>query len=121
MNTSETAVGGGGGTGGTYGTLTLTGTLAILRQWKEHAAFGSTSIVLDIGSGLCRFLMHAVCAGSPRASFGIEYDELKCLKAEGVINLTKKSMGISHSATAVITYLPTDPIIIHGMISPLKD
>lgn len=118
MNTHETTLGGGSGTGGgAYGTLTLTGTLAILRQWTQHTEFGRTSTVLDIGSGLCRFLMHAICAGNPLASFGIEYDVSKCMKAQGEIDLTMKSIRSSRPAD-VSTYLPTLPVIIHGIISP---
>lgn len=47
---------------------------------------------MDVGSGLCRPLIHALATGRVAACRGVEIDRVKCQKAEAFIELTKKRM-----------------------------
>jgi len=101
MTSIEKQVGGGEGhpackdSGGTYGTATAKGSVQILASWPN---FTSASVVLDIGSGLSRFLMHAAFYHEgdtgPKATIGIESDPVKCRKATSLAELVKVSQYI---------------------------
>lgn len=98
MSSAEKQLGGGEGepvgkdSGGTYGTATANATLEILRTWPN---FTSESVVLDIGSGLSRFLMHASFYpegdAGPKRTIGIECDPVKCKKAIALVEKVKVS------------------------------
>ena len=47
---------GGEGVEGTYGSITQAGMRSVLEVWEECAGFGSRSVMLDIGSGLGRYV-----------------------------------------------------------------
>jgi hypothetical protein len=95
--------------------------MGILQQWRELTRFCGDSIVVDVGSGLCRFLMHAVGDGV-QAAYGIEVDVLKCQKAESSINVTLQKMRKAHSAAAVAAFLPEGkvPHIIFSSIHDIR-
>lgn len=54
------------------------------------AGMGSDSVLMDVGSGLCRPLIHALATGRVAACRGVEIDSIKCQKAEAFIDLTKR-------------------------------
>ncbi|KXZ50357.1 hypothetical protein GPECTOR_17g998 [Gonium pectorale] len=80
MQGNETDVGGGEGNEGTYGSITQAGMAQVLQCMKERAGFGSDSILVDIGSGLGRPLMHGFYEGMAKG-YGLECDAVKCEKA----------------------------------------
>ena len=53
---AQNKVGGGEGLEGVYGSITKVGTTDVLDAFKEHAGLCESSVVLDIGSGLGRFV-----------------------------------------------------------------
>lgn len=48
------------------------------------------SVLMDVGSGLCRPLIHALATGRVTACLGVEIDHVKCRKARAFITLTTK-------------------------------
>lgn len=57
---------------------------------SKLAGMTSESVLLDVGSGLCRPLIHALATGRVAACRGVEIDRVKCQKAEAFIDLTKR-------------------------------
>ncbi|KAJ9533986.1 hypothetical protein QJQ45_027054 [Haematococcus lacustris] len=81
IHKAEHKVGGGEGLVGIYGTMTKTGTHSILQAMEGKAELNSSSVLVDIGSGLCRPLLHAIVGFGVRRTFGVELDAVKCQKA----------------------------------------
>jgi hypothetical protein len=50
----QNKVGGGEGLMGIYGSMTQQGTCAILESMARETCLGPSSVLVDIGSGLCR-------------------------------------------------------------------
>ncbi|GAX83438.1 hypothetical protein CEUSTIGMA_g10863.t1 [Chlamydomonas eustigma] len=92
MTKAENKVGGGEGLEGVYGSINRAGTAEVLNIFKEHAGLGAESVVLDIGSGLGRPLLHAILHSNVSATYGIEVDAVKCQKACPFIALTVAEM-----------------------------
>lgn len=81
MQTTESQLGGGEGVEGLYGSITRNGTQEVLDGLAAHACLCEDSILVDIGAGLGRPLLHAAVSHGVRQSFGIELDKVKCDKA----------------------------------------
>ena len=93
MNGLENSLGGGEGCVGLYGSITPKNTELLFRSLEKLTGMsGSESILMDVGSGLCRPLIHALATGRVAACRGVEVDRVKCQKAEAFIELTKKRM-----------------------------
>ncbi len=50
----QNRVGGGEGLVGIYGSMTQAGTCSIMGAFVDHAGMQADSVLVDIGSGLCR-------------------------------------------------------------------
>jgi len=93
MNGLENCLGGGEGCVGLYGSISPRNTELLLRSLEKLTGMsGSESVLMDVGSGLCRPLIHALATGRVAACRGVEVDRVKCQKAEAFIELTKKRM-----------------------------
>lgn len=57
---------------------------------SKLAGMTYSSVLMDVGSGLCRPLIHALATRRVAACRGVEIDRIKCQKAEAFIALTKK-------------------------------
>jgi hypothetical protein len=51
---------GGEGCVGIYGTLTKKGTSAVMQVMAKSTGLGPSSVLVDIGAGLCRYYLHTV-------------------------------------------------------------
>jgi hypothetical protein len=92
MNGLENSLGGGEGVVGLYGSIAPAHTERLFQSLSKLAGMSSESILMDVGSGLCRPLIHALATGRVAACRGVEVDRVKCQKAEAFIELTKKRM-----------------------------
>jgi hypothetical protein len=93
MNGLETALGGGEGIEGLYGSITATNMELLLRSMEKVAGLNSSkSVLMDVGSGLCRPLIHALATGRVASCRGVEIDPIKCTKAEAFLVLVKKKI-----------------------------
>ena len=81
MQSAESKLGGGEGVEGLYGSITRTGTQEVLDCLALHACLCEDSVLVDIGAGLARPLLHAAVSHGVQHSFGIELDQVKCDKA----------------------------------------
>lgn len=104
----QNKVGGGEGLVGIYGSMTQQGTCAILDAMAKETRLGPSSVLVDIGSGLCRCairfscwclpvrilvrryalhndayrpLLHAILELRVKQTYGVELDPIKCQKA----------------------------------------
>lgn len=92
MTKAENRLGGGEGLEGVYGSITRTGTAKVLDALKEHAGLDDQSVVLDVGSGLGRPLLHALLHSRVSATYGIEVDAVKCQKAAPFVGSVVKDL-----------------------------
>lgn len=81
MTSIENRVGGGEGIEGIYGTLTQTGCQRVMDTMHELCGLQENSILVDIGAGLGRPLLHALFSPGVRKAYGVEVDTVKCAKA----------------------------------------
>ena len=81
MQSAESKLGGGEGVEGLYGSITRTGTQEVLDCLALHACLCEDSVLVDVGAGLARPLLHAAVSHGVQNSFGIELDQVKCDKA----------------------------------------
>eukprot|EP01026_Neomeris_dumetosa_P056851 TRINITY_DN5207_c0_g1_i4.p1 TRINITY_DN5207_c0_g1~~TRINITY_DN5207_c0_g1_i4.p1 ORF type:complete len:399 (+),score=52.02 TRINITY_DN5207_c0_g1_i4:210-1406(+) len=92
MRSYESKLGGGEGTVGTYGSLSETSMQRILDSMALHCSLGIDSIMVDIGAGLGRPLMHALVSPGVKAALGIELDHVKVSKAQVLMQETADEM-----------------------------
>eukprot|EP00197_Chlamydomonas_leiostraca_P011735 CAMPEP_0202884102 /NCGR_PEP_ID=MMETSP1391-20130828/40434_1 /ASSEMBLY_ACC=CAM_ASM_000867 /TAXON_ID=1034604 /ORGANISM="Chlamydomonas leiostraca, Strain SAG 11-49" /LENGTH=206 /DNA_ID=CAMNT_0049567231 /DNA_START=54 /DNA_END=671 /DNA_ORIENTATION=+ len=90
---AENKVGGGEGLIGIYGSMTQAGTCAIMGAMAEHAGMGPDSVLVDIGAGLGRPLLHAVLEQGVKKTYGVELDAVKCQKAVPFIQHTSSLLA----------------------------
>jgi len=64
----------------------------LLDVWSRECMLDGESVVLDMGTGLGRPLLHAVVGRKVKGAFGIEVDPIKCIKARPFIRIVLKSM-----------------------------
>jgi len=86
----ENSLGGGEGCEGLYGSITPRNTEILFQSMTKLAGMGSDSVLMDVGSGLCRPLIHALATRRVAACRGVEIDSVKCQKAEAFIELTRR-------------------------------
>lgn len=77
----QSRLGGGEGVEGLYGSLRGSHMQRILDCMRAHCGLDATSIVVDVGAGLGRPLLHAMVGMGVAGAHGIEVDGVKCLKA----------------------------------------
>ena len=82
MRSIERSLAGGEGIVGMYGSLTPQSMQSILN--KMHLT--PQSVLLDVGAGLARPLVHAVVGFGLRRTVGWELDPVKCMKADAMMS-----------------------------------
>lgn len=94
MNSIENNVGGGEGIEGLYGSITGANMERILQCMEKTTGLCGTnqSVLMDVGSGLCRPLLHAMATNRATSCVGVEVDSVKCLKAEAFCSQIQKRM-----------------------------
>ncbi|KAG1665493.1 hypothetical protein FOA52_009754 [Chlamydomonas sp. UWO 241] len=93
MTSLERKLGGGEGIEGIYGSITQKGTQRILSSLHHNCGLGPDSVLVDIGAGLGRPLLHAMHSHGIKGSFGIELDTVKVAKAHSFISGTLRQMA----------------------------
>ncbi len=83
---------GGEGIEGTYGSITQPGINNIFRNFVKHTSMGNTSVLVDIGAGLARPLLHALLDPGVKQAFGWECDQVKVDKAETFVQRVVSKM-----------------------------
>lgn len=78
---------------GLYGSIRGTDMDRIFGCMKAWCGLDEGSHVVDVGSGLCRPLLHAMVSVGVRDVTGVEVDRVKCIKAEAFCDLVKKKLG----------------------------
>jgi hypothetical protein len=81
MQRIERNIGGGEGFEGIYGSIRPKGMTRVLKCMIDACDLGPSSCLVDVGSGLCRPLMHAAVFPGVQTTVGIEIDSVKCAKA----------------------------------------
>lgn len=92
MTSVENNIGGGEGVEGLYGSITGTHMERVLRSMEKLTGLHGGSVVMDVGSGLCRPLVHALATGRASVCVGVEVDEVKCVKADAFCAQVKKNI-----------------------------
>lgn len=85
-------IGGGEGVEGLYGSIRGASMEKILQCMKEKCDLDGTSHLMDVGSGLCRPLVHAMVTAQVGQTTGVEIDRIKCMKAEAFCSQMKKHL-----------------------------
>lgn len=88
MQSVEAKLGGGEGVEGIYGSITQTGMQRIFESMRHNCGLDSSSVLVDIGAGLGRPLLHALVSPGIRGSFGVELDHVKVAKANAFLSQT---------------------------------
>jgi len=85
-------IGGGEGVEGLYGSIRGASMEKILQCMKKRCNLDDKSHLLDVGSGLCRPLVHAMVTAHVGQTTGVEIDRIKCMKAEAFCSQMKKQV-----------------------------
>ncbi|KIY96809.1 hypothetical protein MNEG_11153 [Monoraphidium neglectum] len=93
MQRAENKVGGGEGVEGCYGTLTRAGVQQIMESMADVCGLSSSSVLVDIGAGIGRPLLHAMHHPGVGASWGVEIDPVKCSKGRAYVQLVVRDMA----------------------------
>lgn len=97
MNAVENNVGGGEGVEGLYGSITGASMERVLSSMEKLTVTDNKEknliVLMDVGSGLCRPLIHALATGRASSCTGIEVDSIKCLKAEAFCAQVKRNIA----------------------------
>eukprot|EP01024_Parvocaulis_polyphysoides_P035217 TRINITY_DN3116_c2_g3_i2.p1 TRINITY_DN3116_c2_g3~~TRINITY_DN3116_c2_g3_i2.p1 ORF type:complete len:347 (+),score=29.02 TRINITY_DN3116_c2_g3_i2:142-1182(+) len=93
MRSYESKLGGGEGTVGMYGSLSEASMQRVLDSLVLHCSMNSSSILVDVGAGLGRPLMHALVSPGVSGAVGIELDQVKVTKAQALIHETAHEMA----------------------------
>jgi len=105
MQTLENRLGGGEGIEGIYGSITRTGTSKIMDAMAKLCSLNEKSCLADVGSGLCRPLIHAVLGCRVKRAVGFEVDPIKCQKAASFISQLGRLPFVKASAPALLDSL----------------
>ncbi|KAI7841649.1 hypothetical protein COHA_004669 [Chlorella ohadii] len=81
MQSIENKLGGGEGVEGLYGSIKRSGMDKVLECMRARCGLDGTSVMVDVGAGLGRPLMHALLEPGIAGARGIEIDRIKCDKA----------------------------------------
>eukprot|EP00890_Picochlorum_soloecismus_P002356 jgi/Picsp_1/3120/NSC_05961-R1_protein len=92
MNAIENNIGGGEGVEGLYGSIRGASMEKILQCMKEKCNLNDKSHLMDVGSGLCRPLVHAIVTAQVVQTTGVEIDRIKCMKAEAFCSQMKRQL-----------------------------
>jgi len=93
MNAVENNIGGGEGVEGLYGSITGASMERVLRSMETLTGLHTKqqpTVLMDVGSGLCRPLIHALVTGRASSCTGVEVDSIKCVKAEAFSTQVKR-------------------------------
>lgn len=102
MHAVENNIGGGEGVEGLYGSITGASMERVLRSMEISTGLSSMatndvgkscpSVLMDVGSGLCRPLVHALATGRVSSCTGVEVDRIKCIKADAFCRQVKRQI-----------------------------
>ncbi|RMZ54907.1 hypothetical protein APUTEX25_000424, partial [Auxenochlorella protothecoides] len=92
MQSIENRLGGGEGVEGLYGSITCTGTQKVLAAMSKHCGLDKDSVLVDIGAGLGRPLLHALIEPGVKATHGVELDQIKVDKAHAFLKQTAQRL-----------------------------
>lgn len=95
MNSVENNIGGGEGVEGLYGSITGASMERVFHSMETCAGMNNKKepvVLMDVGSGLCRPLVHALVTGRASSCTGVEVDSIKCVKAEAFCSQIKRSI-----------------------------
>lgn len=81
MQSIENKLGGGEGVEGLYGSIKKGGMDRVLECMRQKCGLDARSVLVDVGAGLGRPLMHALLSPGIAGARGIEIDRIKCDKA----------------------------------------
>ncbi|KAL4427630.1 hypothetical protein ABPG75_001719 [Micractinium tetrahymenae] len=81
MQSIENKLGGGEGVEGLYGSIKKSGMDRVLACMRQECRLDARSVLVDVGAGLGRPLMHALLWPGIAGARGIEIDRIKCDKA----------------------------------------
>mmetsp|Transcript_3543 Transcript_3543/g.9012 ORF Transcript_3543/g.9012 Transcript_3543/m.9012 type:complete len:663 (-) Transcript_3543:256-2244(-) len=117
MQSMENKLGGGEGVEGLYGSITSAGTQAVLDAMALHGCLCDDSVLLDVGAGLGRPLLHARISHDVAHAYGIELDRVKCDKAAAFGARTLEELactveGISGAAISGLARLGQPPAVL---------
>lgn len=85
MQSIENKLGGGEGVEGLYGSIKKSGMDRVLECMGRECGLDARSVLVDVGAGLGRPLMHALLSPGIAGARGIEIDRIKCDKAHAFL------------------------------------
>ena len=99
----EGRLGGGEGTVGIYGSITEASMGKVVQAWERHCGLDREAVMVDVGSGLGRPLLHALASHGIAKAVGIEVDAVKVAKARALVeNVGKALSGGGDNATCAL-------------------
>jgi len=101
MQTKESELGGGEGVVGVYGSITQAGMHTVLTCMQERTGMGVHSVMVDIGAGLGRPLLHALLEPGIRSGFGMDVDKVKVDKAAEFIQRVASTMSDTYGVDMI--------------------
>ena len=109
MQSGEARLGGGEGMQGIYGSITQASMSRVLDALAAETALGPDSIMLDVGAGLGRPLMHALVSHDIKRAVGIELDDVKVAKARALVRyIDRKNRIDGRQLAPCIDYVCSD-------------
>lgn len=111
MQSEEKKLGGGEGVEGLYGSITGRGMALIIECMKSKGGLCDKSTLVDIGAGIGRPLLHALCDPGVTRAFGIEFDAVKVMKADAFGPRVLKSMGLTSVSAPIILCASVEVIV----------
>jgi hypothetical protein len=88
----QSKLGGGEGVEGLYGSIKGSDMQRILQCMVAYCGMCTTSILVDMGAGLGRPLLHALLSVGLPAAWGIEVDPVKCQKAAAFMDQVQRTL-----------------------------
>lgn len=102
MQCEENKLGGGEGVEGMYGSITGGGMTKIIDCLMSKAGLCDASTLVDVGAGIGRPLLHALCDPGVARAVGIEFDKVKVMKADAFGPRVLAGMGLTTVPAPVI-------------------
>ena len=94
---------------GIYGSITQASMSRVLDALAAETALGPDSIMLDVGAGLGRPLMHALVSHNIKRAVGIELDDVKVAKARALVRyIDRKNRIDGRQLAPCIDYVCSD-------------
>ncbi|GAX78395.1 hypothetical protein CEUSTIGMA_g5837.t1 [Chlamydomonas eustigma] len=106
MQSHENKLGGGEGIEGIYGSITRKGMQKIFDKLHHNCGFDQNSVLVDVGAGLGRPMLHAMFSPGVKGSFGIELDHVKVQKAKAFMKNTLHDMKLRGSSLKDTSWIP---------------